>query len=81
MYRYVAYLADIDDVGVVEAEQNVDLADGSEWEAVLLFFHAHLLQRADAVCTLFACPVTNDTARFYPCFPAQTKCADQLTQL
>ena len=49
-----AHLADVHDVGVVEAEQDVDLADGSHGEALLLLVHLHLLQRDDAPGRLVA---------------------------
>ena len=50
------HLADIHNVFVVEAEQDVDLSDGSQGEAVPLLVHLDLLQGADRVGLLVPSP-------------------------
>ena len=60
-----ADLADVDNVGVVEAEQDVDLADGSQREALLLLLHAHHFQRADATRSPLSRPAAT-TAQIEP---------------
>jgi hypothetical protein len=47
------------DVRVVEAEQDVDLADGGQRESVLVLVHLDLLQRADGSLLLVARPAGN----------------------
>ena len=59
-------LGHVDDVGVREREQDVDLTDAGQWEAVLLPVHLYLLQRADAACRDLPRPAMINISLLWP---------------
>ena len=64
---------DSDDVDVLCLEQGVDLAQGGDWEAVLLLLHLQSLQRHNLICsvslTVIQCVSSLHQCHIYTMFP------------
>lgn len=54
-------LSDIDNVLVMEGQQDVDLSDGGQWEALGFSLHLDLLQSKDLPALPLPCPAHKGT--------------------